>query len=638
MKRSVALLLTLLMLLPLFAACKKDGETVTLFKKGVCKITYDTSTVQKKDVDSLLKAIENTTGITPELVKSDDPDCQIFVGMVDSLAVQGAMGSLRVNDYTVGVYDGALVIAGFSDVTTGAAIRYFIRDVLPLTNEKGVLKLSSEGNYRYLAKYNTAPISVGGLPLGKHSIVIPQNYTQSELYFAYELYEKLLAGCGYALSIVTADDVTTEGQIRIGPSICERASVPATHGYTIAGNGKHLEIAASTALGYEGVRNVLFSRVIPLYGKDENRITDESVWSEDYAGKAGTTMLPDGDLRVMSHNVYGGHQAQHVMGPRTDLLTELYLIYKPAVLAIQEYFPSVDNTGFTQKLQNGGYRLVEMPHAAKTNRGCDATPLFYDPAVVTLLDSGYIRFNNLSYNEYPELLGNQSASALKAAVQDPSDGADFAIFRVNRTGKVFLAASTHWWWKTADDAKNVTARRIQAQVFKDTLAGAAAEFAAEAGLSAATIPILAGGDYNCRIRSTPLNQMSAETTLKLTLGGVEQTVNTAFANANDLATNKLTHTTYHGIGDYKTALDVPGYLKKNPSVGLYSDPSISDNPYSYAIDHFFTNVAAQGMLRINRVGILTDHNAYLGSDHSPVYVDVVFDASCPVYTGPSFVG
>lgn len=626
MKRILALLLAVLMLTPLFAACKKDKSKITLFKKGECKITYDSNTVDGNDIKTLTKAIENATGITPEIVTSVTEDCQIVIGQVDHPSVKAATQDIRRQDYVVGVYEGLLVIGAHSKELITPAIRYFTRELLSLV-EDGELKLTSEDNYHYTGKYTTGPITVGGMSLTRHSIVIPTKYTQQELYYAYELYQNLSGLCGYELPIVTADKVTTEGQIRIGPSICEKATVPATHGYAIAANGNHLEIAASTALGYEGVRNYLFGTVVALDAKVENNLTDDSAWSGDYAGKAGTTMTPNGDVRIMLSNMYGGHQGQHVMAPRTEMLTELYLIYKPDVLGLQEYSKSANGTGFLKKLTDGGYRVVEQPSGAKTNGGQDATPLLYNPNTVELLDSGYVRFRNLTCNEYPELLGSYSAHAVwERCCNEGSKGFDWAIFRMKSTGKVFMAASVHLWWK-GDDPRDPIGRKIEAQYMKDTLAAAAAAFADEKGIAAGTLPIFVGGDYNCNLGvGSPLHQMTVATE---TQGGDSST----FVNTNNIATNKLTVTTHHAYGTYETSLGVEGLLKEQPTIGVYHSPVYSPNTYNSAIDHIYMNAAGQGMVTVNRMGILSDYNAHLSSDHNPVYVDVSFQASCPVFTG-----
>ena len=620
--RILAFLLAVLMLLPLMAACSKKKDKMTVFKKGECKITYDANTAKSKDVKSLIAAIEETTGVIPEVVTEVTEDCQIIIGKVSHEAVQGAMADLRTLDYVAGVYDGYYVLGGYSDTTTAQAIRYFIKEVLPYADDKGELKVTNEENYHHVGKYTTGAISVGGMSLTHHSIVVPTNYTQNELHFAYEVCTWLSSLAGYDLPLVTADQVTTEGQIRVGPSICEKASVPASHGYAIATNGVHLELAAGTALGYAGLREVLFSAVFVPKSKVDSTLTDASHWSEDYAGKAGTTMSPDGDVRVMFSNMYGGHQGQHVMAPRTEMLTELYLIYRPAVLGLQEYSASAESTGFVQKLLDGGYRLVEMPAAAKTNGGQDATPLLYDPTQVEPLASGYWRFNNMTYEEYPSLLAGKTASAVKAKASDPSKGFDWGIFRMKSTGKLFMAASVHLWWK-GEKAEDNIARKIQMQAMKDELTAQMQAFVAtpKYGLAAGTVlPTFVGGDYNTRV-SGQLSQMS--------LNGADN----PFVNTNEIATNKLTKSTHHAYADYVTSIDIKGLFRDTPSLGVYTNPTLELSSNDGAIDHIFMNASATATVNVNRMATLTDYNAFLSSDHLPIYVDVSFTANSPVYTG-----
>ena len=136
MKRILALLLAVLMLVPMMAACKKNGSKITLFKNGECKITYDANTVSGDDIKHLTRAIENATGITVEVVSSVTEDCQIVIGKVDHPAVTAAIQDIRQQDYVVGVYDGVLVIGAHTRDMITPAVRYFTRDLLALVEEE----------------------------------------------------------------------------------------------------------------------------------------------------------------------------------------------------------------------------------------------------------------------------------------------------------------------------------------------------------------------------------------------------------------------------------------------------------------------------------------------------------------------
>ena len=622
MKRFFVLLLACIAVLPLLAACKYDEVAPAPEPEDTtCYIAYDSNTVTFSNVKNMALGIQERAGVEVKVKHDLMVESQILIGHVDSPDVQQALSDLRTDDYVLGMFGKSYVITGLSRETTNRAVQYFNEHVLP-TLQEGKVELAQLAVYRQNGSYELKGITINGnSPVG-YTIVIPQLYSVSELRLAVALQQHLYLKCGYELPIQTAEWDVAGPCICIGASLCERATVTKKHGYTVVCNGNDLEIAFSTHLGYQAAENALIHDILSPE-RESCALTQEPLRG-DGAALATVPLTTDGDVRILLNNMYGGHQAIHPMAPRTSMMTELYLAYSPDVLGLQEYSPSADSTGFMQNLLDAGYRYVEVGATAAGKE--DRTPLLYNPATVELAASnacGYLRFNDLTYNEYPEFLvyGDKTytATEIKSNCKDTSKGFDWAIFRVKATGEVFMVASVHLWWKTASDARNVIARKIQMQAMKDELSRQAAAFAAANGIAVGTVPIFTGGDYNCNTSSSsPLKIMDSTA------------YDNPFLNANSVASESLTLSTHHSYAAFEKGFDIKGILRDDPELGMYVTPQKNTNPYyNSAIDHIFLNRAAASMITVNRMGAMTDDYAYLSSDHLPIYVDVSFAPDAP---------
>jgi hypothetical protein len=104
-KKLLCLLLAVLMILPLFTACSKDGKRIDIVKNG----TSDYTIILPEDKDEgnaaikLLKAIEKTTGVTlpyeEDIFSSEDQPKsakEILVGQTNRAASEEALAELSV--------------------------------------------------------------------------------------------------------------------------------------------------------------------------------------------------------------------------------------------------------------------------------------------------------------------------------------------------------------------------------------------------------------------------------------------------------------------------------------------------------------------------------------------------------------
>lgn len=635
MKKLLAFLLAVMMVLPTLASCT-GGEDPTpelppeepvveqleIVKDGACHLYYDRSSI--RDIKPLAEAIQ-AAGVEVEPVavyqSSKGPvvteieENAILVGNVLLPSGARSASSLRVNDYMVGIIDNRFVIGGQAADKTEKAVEHFIRNVLPdVTN--GALTFHCEDNYRVNGRYSLGDVSIGGKSLGHYQIHVSPTRTISEWRTAVLLKQFVLDKIGYKLELVEAAECNSPAVIRIGSAVCN--SKPAgAHDYEININGTTVELVAESVFGYTAIQKKLNNEL--LYSTDKENVkalTNASSLSGNGADCALSPLEINGDARIMFNNIHGQIEngTMPVQQP-TEMLVELYLEYLPDVIGLQECTSHSFNADIVELLSPE----YDMVYDRQT-----ATAMFYRRATVELLDSGYYGFDSIAvelsaedhiYKDLVEDRGyhgvdvyykNLNQEGKEGKRTDSSKGVTWGIFRLKSTGHVFMAGSTHLWWENNETLDDI-ARMVQMRKLRNVTTEKAAQFAAQNGIEAGTIPIFIGGDYNTEYGGS-----------RNSLPTMASTVNShAFKNVNYVSSVKLDHTTHHAYANYDKELDI--YVDTNPN----------NSSYDYAIDHIFFNQAAEGMFTANMTDRLEDDYAYLSSDHLAIFTDVTFSASAP---------
>lgn len=616
MKRIVSLLLAVLMLIPLLASC--GNRRLTIIKDGKCTVLYDPNTVSTGDLKRLTVAIEETTGIAVDPVTSGTVEKGwILVGNVE---VDGKRVSaeLRSQDCFAGIAENYYLIGGTNQRMVADAITHFIDNVLPFAKKGGKkLTVAAADNYSVESTYRVEGLSIGGEGLGQFTIVVPEKASLTEYRTAVLLQQHILQAAGYSLPVLTEEEV-----VKDAPRICVGKSLsPHTvsgHGYAIGVEGKAMYICAESFLGYEAAQTALSEKV--FHAKNTTpQMDDAFALTGDGADRATAPLTPDGDVRVVFSNIHGYDQnnGQTPVKEASQQLAELFLTYLPDVLGTQEFSPNSYSVGLDTMLSSE-YEAINVSTGGDYKT---YTALFYRKSSMELLKCGYLGFNSLTYNEYPELLGSCTGAQIKHhntrqsdgksvtsnGRDDNSKGVTWGIFRVKATGKLLMVGSTHLWWENNDKPQDEIARKVQIMALREHLSENATAFMTEKGLSG-TLPILVGGDYN-----TALSRDNCA------LSVMERAGNT-FCNVNTKATVKLTVTTHHG------------YATFNHELGIYEDPQYSTGKANDAIDHIYINNASTGWVKVNRIGILSDLYAHLSSDHNPIYTDISLLDSAPRLT------
>lgn len=611
MKRIVCIVLAVLLLVPMLAACGNQTK-LKIIADGACSILYDATQITDEQANEFAARIKKSLGAEVELISTASFLAEITVepntivlGNVDLEVCRAATADLRSKDYVIGVYGDIYLIAGTSASATTSAMNYFRKEILPDEDEGAdKLTVSSKNNYRHNGSYAINNMSIGGVPLYKCEIVIPQDSTVSEYRMAVQLKEILLLKAGYTLPIVAINEGSATGQIRIGTSICEHITVSEAHSFAMGVAGSVFEIAAESLYGYEEARTAFQDQV--LGGKKEEYLLDSTFSLTGNGAERATAPLEnDAEIRLLYNNIWGGTEGDEKQ--RISQLVELYVEYLPDVLGLQECSSAMYEAGI-YKLLDAGYAEV------KTGGSSPRTPLFYRTDTVEVLESGHLKLHSLDFSDaqYAYLLpAGVSSADMKALMtqdrsgpdDDSSKGLTWAIFRVKETGHVFFAGSTHLWWQGRHDMDD-GARIIQMEVMKAFAVKTAASFMAQKGLEG-QLPIYIGGDYNSRMSRQSYDSMSA---------------NTAFDNLNDFV----------DVADQLKKSTMHSYPTFNEERGVWEIGGSPRGEYNSALDHIFAYRQAASTYETVRIKMLEEDYAFLSSDHSPIFADLNFTAVAPV--------
>lgn len=281
------------------------------------------------------------------------------------------------------------------------------------------------------------------------------------------------------------------------------------------------------------------------------------------------------DIKVMYYNVYGYSKID--VPDRLKIQVDMIADSGADIVCMQE-FDSTHRKSALRPLQSKGYKELAIDSSGKVlyKNTINCEPIFYRTDKVTLVESGGELFPEWVTINGEKLYGNNGNTKSYA----------WGVFKENSTGKLFLVVNAHFMWtdsskltyEQADTVRTDNANRIislieQVKASKDEYA---------------SIPVIFGGDLNCRPDSEPYN------TLKAKMGVASEEAEK-----------------YEKLGYYG------GYASYNAETGeyIYYEPSESDN----IIDHaFVTGITLKSYLPIKT------RDALITSDHLPWVLTFVF--------------
>lgn len=223
-RRLLCLLLALLMVLPLFAACNKNGKPIDIVKDGesdyvVIYSEEKTATLEKAAATKLRDAIKEATGVRLEIDTDWSPDnaTQILVGTTKRDATQNALTLIRQKDFIITYDEGRVIITGGSSAATVRAVDYFIANYI--NADKGKVTVYDGKDHIERFDYMLGELSVAGKPLTEYTIVYPngaENNDKITYYIAVNLYDYILNNAGIALKMTSDSSAPVANEILVG--------------------------------------------------------------------------------------------------------------------------------------------------------------------------------------------------------------------------------------------------------------------------------------------------------------------------------------------------------------------------------------------------------------------------------------
>ncbi len=252
-RRILCLLLALLMVLPLLAACNKNGKPVDIVKKGESSYTIiysdnKTATTEKAAATKLRNAIEDATGVKLDLFTDFAPESntEILVGTTAREASKDALTLIREKDFVIAYREGKVIVSGGTSAATARAVDYFIENYINAKKEK--VTVYSGKDYVGEFAYMLGDLSVSGVALTDYTIVYPDGADKNDkitYYIAVNLYDYILNNAGVALHMVSDKTAEVEHEILVGNTNRQQSRAVATTAlsadeYLLFQNGKKI--------------------------------------------------------------------------------------------------------------------------------------------------------------------------------------------------------------------------------------------------------------------------------------------------------------------------------------------------------------------------------------------------------------
>ncbi len=258
------------------------------------------------------------------------------------------------------------------------------------------------------------------------------------------------------------------------------------------------------------------------------------------------------ELRIMSHNIWCGKVFNRDLHMR-----DVYMRYLPDVLGLQEMTPNLYDSRIVELLSEEYEWLTHKEAEGYT----DNTPLLIRKGMFDVLEHGWHLYRGLNNHESKSLA--------------------WAVLRRKSDGVTFGAISTHFWWQKGPESDLARVDDVDQMVaFVNYMK------------VKYNIPVIAMGDWNCRIGSAAYRRAYE-------WGGLDTRL-----CAKDFCDRGNSH---HPYAVY------------NEATGEYENGPKPVGTLLNAIDHMF--IYNPEGFDVKEYHVVTDQDALDVSDHCPVYID-----------------
>ncbi len=315
--RILCMLLCLLMIVPLFASCNKNGKPVHVVKGGESDyiIVYPTSAsaAEKQAATDLRNAIEEKTGVKLKLETdflSDKPN-QILVGFTNRDVTADCLNTIREKDFIIAYREGRIVIAGGNDAATVSAVNYFIENNI---NEKKSRVTVYTKDYVGEFNYMLGDLKVDGTPLSDYTIIYPADAPKTDkvvYYTAINLQDFFLNNAGIKLNVKSDAAGETANEILVGKtnrqaSTAASATALADDEYLLCKSGSKVVMMGNSLMVAAAAGAFANDCFKPSESKDINATVTTTATPAKFAFKKATSaILMVGDGMGPNHIIAG---------------------------------------------------------------------------------------------------------------------------------------------------------------------------------------------------------------------------------------------------------------------------------------------------------------------------------------------
>ncbi len=230
-KKILCLLVPVLMLL--LTSCKPGGKSNGETPAAVEQITADTlsdyqivvpvtmSSEERSAVTQLTKNIYAHFGVLLTVVNDDNTQSgehEILIGETNRAQSTEVFGTLKYDDYFVGIKGGKLVVRGGSAGATAAAVLK-LKDTVAANRGDAAFFKSDRDEVTYRHTYRFADIKINGVSVSEYILLYAEARENREQTFANLLREQIISLCGIAVP-VQSDALEASGNgIYVGGAI-----------------------------------------------------------------------------------------------------------------------------------------------------------------------------------------------------------------------------------------------------------------------------------------------------------------------------------------------------------------------------------------------------------------------------------
>ncbi len=583
MKRIIALILVLLLVLPIIAACGDDsiltdtttpeGETTTaevidediepiVIAEG--KESYYEVVRPDNNNEQLITLLQNTAQIFQQksgihfkvavdwaMPGTDTSGTkEILIGYTCRDESKQVMDSIGYDDFAIRAVENKIVIAAHNKKRLAEAVTYFLNNLIEIKEgDDGTVSVIYTANYHM--KSGKEYVISNENPLSGYSIVCNKNDSTS-LKAAEKLVSEIKRYADIELPLKNVNDPETECEIIVGNIDREAAKTLFNDNsvskldYVIGSVGKKIVIGSASGF----MTDICIESFCTTYLDDDysytfNVLLNGKEVNSSYRFTEDATLAEGADIRVMSYNILSEEWAEEakVLDGRDTASVATIMYFAPDVVGLQEvsanWYKRIDN------LFGDKYKIVDRQN---TKKQTNYSPLAYNTEKVKVIEHGVKEYS----------VGNSTKLRLMS----------WALFEKLDSGKRFIVINTHWDLTTNDDKGYRTAHSKEMAAYALEL---------EKKYDA---PIITTGDYNSN-ESSSMYKNFVNTT------GFHEAKYTA-------KVINLACKTYHNLGT-----------------------SVSTAP-AESIDHIFGSSKVEFLY----FDVLVNKIVTNASDHNPIYADI----------------